>query len=396
MMLKPAFLISTGLGAASALLLLAAPWLSLPAWLQHLALPAVCLGSLLVMLWLFMKSELAISNTQVPTTSQQAADGLEPATVARLGSLLTPAVSEAANDIERADALMREAIEKLVAAFHLLESQLDSQHRMILALNPDEARIDGEPGITDSVALTEFVTNASQTLTAFVDDSLKSSKLAVQTVESMDTVSEAVGSIDSLLEGIQRVAKQTNLLALNAAIEAARAGEAGRGFAVVADEVRKLSDSTNQLSQKIAAVLARVTDSLRQASETVNELASHDMSHALQAKQQITQMFEVIEHSNQARIQIARDADEVSVRVREGIEAAVVSLQFQDMTSQLLGTARHRMTLTAEALSMLQALLHEAHQAQAVLQRKVSELESRSIHAPVTQKSMGTGEVELF
>lgn len=391
---KSPLLICTLPGVASALVLLAAPWLPLPGWLAAGVLPAVCLASLLGALALAARQQAALE-TPVQTLNSTST-GLDVTTVARFGSSLQPTVGEATGEIERADSLMREAIEKLVAAFHLLESQLDSQHQLIMALNPDEAQVDGGVGITDSVALTQFVSDASRTLTAFVDDSLKSSKLAVETVESMDTVTEAVGSIDGLLEGIQRVAKQTNLLALNAAIEAARAGEAGRGFAVVADEVRKLSDSTNQLSQKIAAVLARVTQSLAQASETVNELASHDMSHALQAKQQITQMFGVIEHSNQTRIQIARDADEISRRVRAGVEAAVVSLQFQDMTSQLLNTARQRIALAVDALAQLQGLSVDTGRANEVLTQRLADLQSRKIHGPVTQQTMGTGDIELF
>jgi methyl-accepting chemotaxis protein len=381
-------------GVASALLLLATPWLALPGWLAAGVLPAVCLASLLSTLALAARQATAVE-PPVHTLSSPST-GLDVTLVARFASSLQPTVGEAPGEIERADGLMREAIDKLVGAFHLLESQLDSQHRLIMALNPDEARVDAAEGVTDSVALTQFVSDTSRTLTAFVDDSLKSSKLAVETVENMDTVTEAVDSINGLLEGIQRIAKQTNLLALNAAIEAARAGEAGRGFAVVADEVHKLSDSTNQLSQKISEVLARVTQSLAQASETVNELASHDMSHALQAKQQITQMFGVIERSNKTRSQIARDADEISRRVRAGIEAAVVSLQFQDMSSQLLNTARQRITLAVDSLAQLQGLSVDVSRANEILERRLADLQSHKIHGPVTQQTMGTGSVELF
>ena len=117
------------------------------------------------------------------------------------------------------------------------------------------------------------------------------------------TVREASGAIDNLgqqsdqitsvVQVIKEVADQTNLLALNAAIEAARAGEQGRGFAVVADEVRKLAERTTKATEEIAAMVNAIQDSARSAvttMETAVERVGSGASLAQQAGDAINQI----------------------------------------------------------------------------------------------------------
>lgn len=116
--------------------------------------------------------------------------------------------------------------------------------------------------------LDEMFEQTHQALARLDDRSVKISEQASQSAESVRILDHTAGSISNLLTTIQEISDQTNLLALNAAIEAARAGEAGRGFAVVADEVRTLA---GKASDKIDSLVKQVLTQVNEIKTSIDE-----------------------------------------------------------------------------------------------------------------------------
>lgn len=159
----------------------------------------------------------------------------------------------------------------------------------------------------------------------------ENAQLAKEAMEQIDTVGQASKEIGQIVGVISEIADQTNLLALNAAIEAARAGEAGRGFAVVADEVRKLAEKTQRATEEIKNMINKIQNDTKAAVEKTRQAGNMILSEEEEAKKDKDIVEEIVNKTNNvideisstsaATEELSSTAAEIDAQAKEVIQA---------------------------------------------------------------------------
>lgn len=320
-----------------------------------------------------------------------------------LRSFVGKEIDGSRHEIERARDLIKQAVAGLGGSFDAMNRKSRQQSSAMARIIADQ---DGNAGVD----VARFAQHASSRMEQLVEALEQVAGQSTTTVSHIDQMAQHLDGIFALLEDVKSIADQTNLLALNAAIEAARAGEAGRGFAVVADEVRNLSERSTTFNEQIRKLAHSSKESIHKVRETVTQMASRDLDRSREARYEAAQMLQNVAAINASLGEGMREISDCGRAIDGSVAEAVRALQFEDIATQALGGAHVHLdrldAINREAMT-LQDLLQRSNGAcdedmLRALQRlgqRLSDLRGEwevPPHKPVSQQNLGAGTVELF
>jgi aerotaxis receptor len=257
-------------------------------------------------------------------------------------------VASSANSTSRVSVMQSEEASGMAAAMEQLSVSIDQMNE-----NAKDAHKVSKSSSEKAVEGGRIIHNAASEMESIA----QSVKHVAQTINTMGEFSKQISGVANT---IREIADQTNLLALNAAIEAARAGEQGRGFAVVADEVRNLAERTANSTKEISGMIGKIQEGTRRAVTEIEisvarvsegvvlaRQAGDSVSNIREAAEQAVQAVKDITHSIEEQSGVAREIAQRIEKIAQGTEANSLSTAKTADSAEKMVELSHRLAQLA-------------------------------------------------
>ena len=323
-----------------------------------------------------LKEEIALAETKSEQAEQEALAAREAKTIAdeatkRAERAKAEGMFHAATQLERVVEVVSSASESLSAQIIQSSRGADEQsnrvHETATAMEEMNATVlevarNAQQAASASNQTKEQAAEGSVILNEAVKgiETVQAQSLAIK--EDMSLLGKQAEGIGQILDVIADIADQTNLLALNAAIEAARAGEAGRGFAVVADEVRKLAEKTMTATQEVGKAITEIQNGTRKNIENVENVAAaieHATTLSVKSGQSLTQILAFVDQVNDQVRSIATASEQQSAASEEINHSVEQVATISAETAQAMGHATDAVSELMQQAQVLKQLIQE-------------------------------------
>lgn len=300
--------------------------------------------------------------------------------------------------MEQLQSVMSDASVKLNSSFSGLTENSERQSSLTLEIIENLKLKEDED--SEKLIFDKFSRETANVLRDYVELTIKVSDKGVEAANKVQDMIKHLDSMFALLDQVKYIADQTGMLALNASIEAARAGEFGRGFSVVATEVRNLADKSVKLNEQIHKNVTASRMTLNETNDIVGQIASLEMTNALDAKDNLDKMMLQLEQVSRFLSDSLQTSSGIAGDIQLDVGNAVMALQYDDMASQLNAHVKLWLASLQDGIASTQPLLEQGN-IEAILQQinsiLLKQIEQRpASRKAVAQTSVDHGEIDLF
>ena len=277
------------------------------------------------------KQNLALNGVSSPIgmNESQGLDSGRDAAIDICIEALCSLLDEAARNVEVSTADISGNFRTLAESANAQGGLLDKFTQVVGNLDHGEGKI----------TLKQFIDMMSHQIGDTIDHIMTISEGAMSMAFSIESTVEQIDNIDRFIRQVHAINNQTRMLALNAAIEAARAGEAGRGFSVVANEVKQVSGKINSMANEMQSQISAVSKTLKSGQETLGKVAGIDLSGNIAARGELERLMAALLVQNESITKMIQQSSDVIREISSNIGRLTINMQFQDKNSQVIQSA---------------------------------------------------------